>query len=385
MKIKEEDVAFCPATRRGTRRGAAQKATAAMAFDPPTLTGGEWEKSLGVTEEGGESGDAQAAIPSILAASEGRAPLTVVKSRFVLNKGKLEEHLIREGTGGNLAFIDQLTFVFHRSTIARLMNSRYEGDAADHKGLYSNHAVVVSHYLEEIFGFGITADRGKPANFYSHSYQLGDKKRSYGLVCMGGNKNTICVELTATGLGAARDGWEYRLHQFAQLAQVVDFRFTRVDVARDFMGGEMCIEEVLDAYRCDGFTLSVTRPHLRKEGLDWYNDTRKGRTLYIGSRQSSRLLRAYEKGKQLGDEESAWLRVELELRSRDLNIPLDILLSPGDYLAAYPAFAGDPRFQSAQPRRIAAKQRAMQAGIEHAVKYLRMQGAKPSTCFLASD
>ena len=45
-------------------------------------------------------------------------------------------------------------------------------------------------------------------------------------------------------------------------------------------------------------------------------------------------------------------------------------------MAAYPAFAGDPRFQSAQPRRIAAKQRAMQAGIEHAVKYLRMQGSK---------
>ena len=376
MKSKERDVALCPASRRGTRRGAGHRATAVTAFDPPTLTGGEWEKSLGVTEDGGESVDAKAAIPSVLAASEGRAPLTVIKSHFVARNGRLEEHLIREGTGGNLAFIDQLTFVFHRATIARLMGSRYEGDAADHKGLYSNHAVVVSHYLEEIFGFGISGDRGKPANFYSQSYQLGDKKRSYGLVCMGGNKNTICVELTATGLGAAKDGWEYRLHQFAQLSQVVDFRFTRVDVARDFMAGEMTVEEVLDAYNSDGFTLSVTRPHLRKEGLDWYNDTRKGRTLYIGSRQSSRLLRAYEKGKQLGDEESAWLRVELELRSRDLNIPIDILLSPGDYLAAYPAFAGDPRFQSAQPRRIAAKQRAMQAGIEHAVKYLRMQGSK---------
>ena len=111
-----------------------------------------------MTEGGGESVDAKVAIPSVLAASEGRAPLTVVKSHFVLKNGKLEEHLIREGTGRNLAFIDQLTFVFHRATIARLMNSRYEGDAADHKGLYSNHAVVISHYLEEIFGFGISGD-----------------------------------------------------------------------------------------------------------------------------------------------------------------------------------------------------------------------------------
>ena len=66
---------------------------------------------MGVTEGGGESVDAKAAIPSVLAASEGRAPLTVVKSHFVLKNGKLKEHLIREGTGGNLAFIDQLTLV----------------------------------------------------------------------------------------------------------------------------------------------------------------------------------------------------------------------------------------------------------------------------------
>jgi len=189
---------------------------------------------------------------------------------------------------------------------------------------------VLSYYLEQIFGFGISENRNKGANFYTQSFQLGDKERNYGIVCMGGNKDTVCVELTATGLGAAADGWENRLYQFANLPQVDSFRFTRVDVARDFFNGEYTIEKVLEAYRAGEFTLSITRPQLRREGLDWDNDTQKGRTLYIGSRQSSRLVRAYEKGKQLGDENSPWLRVELELRSRDLRIPLDILLHAGE-------------------------------------------------------
>jgi len=50
-------------------------------------------------------------------------PVSVVESRFVVRNGRLEEHLIRTGRGGNKAFIDQLTFVFHRSTISKLMGT----------------------------------------------------------------------------------------------------------------------------------------------------------------------------------------------------------------------------------------------------------------------
>ena len=50
-------------------------------------------------------------------------PVSVVESRFVVRNGRLDEHLIRTGRGGNKAFIDQLTFVFHRSTISKLMGT----------------------------------------------------------------------------------------------------------------------------------------------------------------------------------------------------------------------------------------------------------------------
>ena len=301
-------------------------------------------------------------------------PVSVVESHFVVRNGRLEEHLIRTGTSGNRAFIDQLTFVFHRATISKLMG--IATPATESQGVYQDYAIVLSHYLEEIFGFGISADRKKGANFYTYSYQLGDKERNYGIVCMGGNKETICVELTATGLSAAIDGWEHRLYRFANRPEMDSFRFTRVDVARDFFDGEYTIEKVLAAYHAGEFTLSITKPRLRKEGLDWDNDTQKGRTLYIGSRQSSRLVRAYEKGKQLGDENSPWLRVELEMRSRDLRIPLDILLHAGDYLATYPAFQNNPLLQAEQPKQVEVKKRVIQTSIEHAIKYLRMQGSR---------
>lgn len=322
--------------------------------------------------------DNWALAPPTLTGGECKNPVSEVVSRIILKNGKPVETLVRTGTGdgGKKAFIDQLTFVVHRSTCKKLLGAKYDIDV-DHETPmdYDECALVMSHYLEAIFGFGVTHNRNKRANFYAQSYQLGTDKISYGILAIGGNKQTLCVELTATGLAAAKDGWEHRLHQFATSDKVDDFRFTRIDIARDFFEGEYTIEKALEAYHSGGFTLSITKPQLRKEGLDWYNDTQKGRTVYVGSRESSRLVRIYEKGKQLGDKESPWVRCEIEYRSRDLVIPLDMLLCPGDYMAIYPAFQL-PEFQTEHLKRAESKKRTIQTGIEHAVKYLRIQGSK---------
>ena len=314
--------------------------------------------------------------PPTLTGGEGQKPLSVVRSQYVISKGKLVEHMVRTGTAGNQAFIDQLTFVVERATCKKLVGGHVADGEIDSQAVFDACAVILSHYLEQIFGFGISACRHKSANFYEQSYALGCDKVHYGIVAIGGNKGTICVELTATGLAAAKDGWEHRLYAFANLPEVVGFRFTRVDIARDFFQGEYTVDKALAAYHADGFTLSITKPYMRKEGMDWDNDTRRGRTLYIGTRQSSRLVRIYEKGKQFGDEESPWTRVELELRSRDLTIPVDVLLYAGDYLTTYPAFANEPLLATEQPKSAEVKKRAIQSSIEHAVKYLRIQGSR---------
>ena len=41
-----------------------------------------------------------------------------------------------------------------------------------------------------------------------------------------------------------------------------------------------------------------------------------------------KLLRAYEKGKQLGDKNSEWVRLEVELKAKHTHIPFDAVINP---------------------------------------------------------
>jgi len=60
----------------------------------------------------------------------------------------------------------------------------------------------------------------------------------------------------------------------------------------------------------------------------------------VGKRKNGKLLRVYEKGKQLGDPQSKWVRWELELHNRDRIIPWDVILEPGKFVAAaYPCMS----------------------------------------------
>jgi phage replication initiation protein len=57
----------------------------------------------------------------------------------------------------------------------------------------------------------------------------------------------------------------------------------------------------------------------------------------VGKRKNGKLIRIYEKGQQLGDPNSPWVRWEVELHNRQREIPWDVLHNPGHYVAgAYP-------------------------------------------------
>ena len=69
-----------------------------------------------------------------------------------------------------------------------------------------------------------------------------------------------------------------------------------------------------------------------------FTQTQLLRWTLLGRRKNGKLLRIYEKGKQLGDRSSLWVRWELELHNKDREVPWDVLLRPGDYVAgAYKA------------------------------------------------
>ncbi|HFB7823403.1 TPA: replication initiation factor domain-containing protein, partial [Neisseria gonorrhoeae] len=90
------------------------------------------------------------------------------------------------------------------------------------------------------------------------------------------------------------------------------------------------------------FTCHHVKPKGECLGSDWEEEDDEtkmtsGKTYGIGSRESSKYVRIYEKGKQLGDKTSTWTRFEIEFKAKDIVIPFEVLQTPGEYFGgAYP-------------------------------------------------
>jgi DNA relaxase NicK len=98
-----------------------------------------------------------------------------------------------------------------------------------------------------------------------------------------------------------------------------------------------------------------------------------GKTLYVGTRASGKLLRIYERGKKLGSLSSLWVRAEVELRNKGRVVPWDVVTVPGQYLAgAYPAL----RVLSTRQLRLRTTRRTAEISYEAMVRNLRVQGGK---------
>lgn len=284
---------------------------------------------------------------------------------YVIVKGQLKEVLLKKGKS-TAAFIDTLTVVFPESVFIR----------PDQLGTEEEIAGNASAVIAEIFGFGILKQNTGGRNGYRYSYHMGTDIENYGFVALGGKRQneTVCLFLTGTGLTAAFDGWESRLYDFIK-SEAPTAKITRCDLAHDFLEGEYTPDMALKDWENGAYTSRHTKPIAECVGGDWLHYLGTGKTLYIGSRKNaSRFVRIYEKGKQLGDSESPWVRVELELHNRDIIIPHEVLIDAGQYLTgAFPAF--ESLFFSydetpAKPERVK-KQRDVSA--EHCIKYGSIQ------------
>jgi phage replication initiation protein len=146
---------------------------------------------------------------------------------------------------------------------------------------------------------------------------------------------------------------------------------TRADLAHDDLeGSTLNIERALEWWHAGKFDFNGRPPR-----SEFINDmgSNRGETLYVGRRGSGKLLRIYEKGKQLGAPTSAWVRAEVELRNKGRTVPWEVVTHPGQYLAgAYPAL----RFLAAVQSRIRTDQRLGQISYDAMVKHLQIQGGK---------
>lgn len=271
------------------------------------------------------------------APSTNRGGKSEIAARLVLEDGEVVEIPARRGWGGSAAFLDWVNFTTDETDYFFGTCPVTDEEVVD----------LFSHRCKEIFGFGITETRPTGANFYHRSYVLGD---GYGMVCHGGQRQTVLVMLSGEGCAAAREGWEKRLYDFLTRCGP-RAKITRADFAHDVYHGEQagpCRPGEILGYSVDRadqdfdaglFNCGGRNPNIEHRG-NWKRPNGKGRTLYVGNRENGKFCRVYEKGRQLGDKNSPWVRVEVEMKSVNRIIPFDALLRPGEYLAAcYPAFA----------------------------------------------
>lgn len=275
--------------------------------------------------------------------------------KLYIENGRIKTLISGVKTEQDICIIDYVNFTFKDATINR------------DSELVHDFLIALSERLHHIFGYGITSVRSHGANFYERSYVLGN---DYGLACHGGQQNTVLISIKGVGCNQASDGWESRLFRFLDDVAIQP-SITRLDIAHDdYTGTKFNCEYILEQYHKGGFTTYRKAPKISQIG-NWQTPDELGRTINIGSRDSDKLLRCYEKGKQLKDANNPnWFRCEVEYHSRDTIISLDALLNPHQYFAgSYPAF----NHLNDIHKRFETQQHEVKADIEHRIFHAKRQ------------
>jgi|GEM_PF-1417648 len=199
---------------------------------------------------------------------------------------------------------------------------------------------------------------------YQYSANLYADGEHAGIIAWGGKNLGCYISFMGSGCNAIDMS---RLYQ--EIKNIPEIKITRIDLAHDDFEGKHSVAVARKFAKKGGFNTggrptsymyvesgSLSNKQLKESfkeikefsGQQTKSTAKKtygfmptkGRTLYIGSRESGKLLRVYEKGKQLGYSKDKWVRWELELHSSQREIPLDTLIKPSEYLAgAYPCLS----------------------------------------------
>lgn len=190
---------------------------------------------------------------------------------------------------------------------------------------------MLGRSLTVVGGGGLLGFRESLKLFAHH----GAESTAIGFLAFGGETQggRVLLQLTGTGCGFVRD-W----HELACLLEDLGAKITRLDLAVDFLNGEHTVDAAKERFHAGGFAFpGKTAP--QGQFIDDLGSGR-GRTLYVGRAVNGKLLRVYEKGRQLGDPESDWVRYEVQFGNRDRVIPFEALIRRDAYFAgAYPALA----------------------------------------------
>ncbi len=180
--------------------------------------------------------------------------------------------------------------------------------------------------------FGGMTDQERGMHGWKHSFKF-----DHGCVIFayGGQNNTAFLSLPGEGCSFISNWQSFASYLKDQLRS----RITRWDGAVDDFLGIHSVDHAVQLYKQGGFNQGGRNPKPRQHG-NWITSDDLGRTFEVGNRKNGKLIRVYEKGKQLGDPSSPWVRWEVEFHAKDRVIPFDVLLHPGEYVTgAYPCMS----------------------------------------------
>jgi phage replication initiation protein len=172
---------------------------------------------------------------------------------------------------------------------------------------------------------------GRGLHGWKQSFDLGETGAK---LAIGGQNSTVFLSLPGEACTLIPlETWPI-LSTF--LSTRYNAHITRWDGAVDDYEGHHSVDWSVKQYMDNQFNAGGNKPSCNQQG-NWIDPDGSGRTFYVGKRKNGKLIRIYEKGKQLGDPNSPWVRWEVELHNKQRVIPWDVLINPGPYVAgAYP-------------------------------------------------
>lgn len=247
--------------------------------------------------------------------------------RLVLEGGKVKVLCAeRQQEAASGVIVDYLRLTVRREDVLSMAGVQGTGDEDLTKFL----AFKVAGLLGFILG-----ESRNGRDFYAYTWTIKNEwDKEVASVSGGGEtqRETFCVTIKGEGCTFAAKGWEFRLHQYFNR---FDPRVTRIDLARDFLNGEVTIADVVGCYETGAFDYRNRRPSFTRHGSGdgRVRGAEHSRTFQVGQRESGKLMRAYEKGHAFKMLTDAWLRVEVELRNVNRIVPFDALVRPADFFA----------------------------------------------------
>lgn len=207
---------------------------------------------------------------------------------------------------------------------------------------------------------------------YKRAYDMYVNATHIGIAASGAKNGGCFISFSGAGCGVLDMASTHRV-----LRGLPSLKLTRVDIAFDDHMGVFSVHDARKMAAAGKFS-NGGRPaeyHYHESGRIERGKFKpcKGSSFYVGSRNAGKMLRVYEKGKQMGEPDSPWTRWEVEVRGKDREIPLDVLVKSSEFFAgSYPALAFIAQYDRVESaERIVTRRKQVTTSYKQLVKYAK--------------